>query len=148
MSEERRQILNMLAEGKISADEAERLLDAVGEKKATPETPKNEAGTEARPEPDSDRKPKNLRVVVKGKKGKGENVNIRVPLQLFRAGVKLGSFMPFDVSEKVNAKLKDKGIDIDVKNINSEKLDQIFESLQAMSIDIDEDDESVKIFCE
>ena len=31
MSEERKKILNMLAEGKISVDEAERLLEAIGE---------------------------------------------------------------------------------------------------------------------
>ena len=148
MSEERRQILNMLAEGKISADEAERLLDAVGEKKSSSEPPKSETGAEACCETGSSKGPKCLRVTVKGKKGKGDNVNIRVPLQLFRAGVKLGSIMPFDVSEKVNARLKDKGIDINVKDIDGDKLDKIFEALQTVSIDIDEDDESVKIFCE
>ncbi len=44
--------------------------------------------------------------------------------------------------------LKEKGIDLDIKNMNEGSLDKIFESLQTMSIDIDEDDESVKIFCE
>ena len=148
MSEERRQILTMLAEGKITADEAERLLDAVGEKKETAEPPAIEAKAEACCETSPGSGPKCLRVTVKGKKGKGDNVNIRVPLQLFRAGVKLGSVLPFEVSEKVNAKLKDKGIDIDVKNVNDKSLDKIFEALQTMSIDIDEEDESVKIFCE
>jgi len=148
MSEERRQILNMLAEGKITADEAERLLDAVGEKTTPPEPPKSEAKAEAYCKPGSGGSPKCMRIVVKGKKGKGDNVNIRVPLQLFRAGVKLGSIMPFDVGEKVSARLKEKGIDLDIKNVNEGSLDKIFESLQAMSIDIDEDDESVKIFCE
>jgi len=138
----------MLADGKISADEAERLLDAVGDRKSSPEAPASEARAEASCEPVSGGKPKCLRVVVKGKRGRGDNVNIRIPLQLFRAGVKLGSVMPFDVSEKVSAKLKDKGIDINVKELDGEKLDKIFESLQTMSIDIDEHDESVKIFCE
>ena len=148
MSEERRQILQMLADGKITAEEAERLLDAIGEKKEETEPPKSEGENVSCCGMDVGKGPKCLRVTVKGKKGKGDNVNIRVPLQLFRAGVKLGSILPFEVSEKVNAKLKDKGLDIDIKNVNDKSLDKIFETLQTMSIDIDEDDESVKIFCE
>ena len=40
MSEERMKVLNMLAEGKITAEEAARLLEALGDKKA--EEPKAE----------------------------------------------------------------------------------------------------------
>jgi hypothetical protein len=36
MNEQRRQILEMLAEGKITADEAERLIDAVGREQPEP----------------------------------------------------------------------------------------------------------------
>jgi hypothetical protein len=38
MTEERRQILEMLAEGKISADEADRLIGALGGSSATATT--------------------------------------------------------------------------------------------------------------
>jgi hypothetical protein len=55
MNEQRRQILQMLAEGKITADEAERLIDAI--EREQPESPPTAA---ARPKP----RPKYLRLVV------------------------------------------------------------------------------------
>jgi polyhydroxyalkanoate synthesis regulator phasin len=138
MSEERKKILEMLAAGKISADEAEKLLDALGEKS----TDRNiESDTEKK-------KPKYMKIMVNscGKKnGKSENVNIKIPLQVIRAGVKLGSILPEDAKEKLNSKLRDKGIDMNLKDTNIEEL---IESLCELKIDVEDDDEIVKIYCE
>jgi len=43
-----------------------------------------------------------------------EKVNIRIPFQLLRAGIKLASVVPVDVQGKVNDALKEKGINIDL----------------------------------
>ena len=67
---------------------------------------------------------------------------------MIRAGIKLGSLIPSSAHGKVDYALREKGLDIDLKNIRAEDLDQIIGSLCDMSIDVDADDESVKIFCE
>ena len=87
MSENRRQILDMLAQGKINADEAERLLTALEREPVSAGS-----GAEARR---SD-KIKYLRVVVDAQDDHDgpTKVNVRVPMQLLRAGVKLTSIIP------------------------------------------------------
>jgi hypothetical protein len=139
MSTERERILKMLAEGKISVAEAEELLDALSQNKPT---------EEATPTPGG-KKPKYLRVQVHpGPRSGKEQVNIRIPLQLIRAGVKLASVVPGEAREKVNQALHDKGIGLDINDLTSEKLDSVIESLGDMSVDVDGEDEKVKIFCE
>ena len=111
MSDERKQILDMLAEGKISAEEAERLLDRLSELGATgtPEgaSSSNASSPAAHAEHGATGSiPKYLRVVVDDPDG--DKVNIRVPLQLVRTGVKLAAMVPSEARDKLN----DKGIDL------------------------------------
>ena len=140
MSEERKQILKMLSEGKIDVSEAERLLDAVNE---TPEK------TELAETTGEKTKLKYLRVQVEPKaNGKGERVNIRVPLQLIRAGAKIASFLPNGAKFNIERSLKDKGVNFGLSEINRENVDELINALREMSIDVDSDDEMVRIFCE
>src|SRR5262245_52925712 len=96
MNENRKQILDMLAAGRITADEAERLLAAL----------EPEPGIGARAQAAGSAKstgpktrPKYLRVLVEvdesmtGNKGLS-TVNVRVPMQLLRAGVRLAALIP------------------------------------------------------
>jgi len=82
MNEERKQILDMLAAGKISAEDAERLLDKLGhgEASGTCETEYPPAASGEKP-----KNPKYLRVHVDS--ADGDKVNIRVPLALIRTGI-------------------------------------------------------------
>lgn len=141
MSGETRQILNMLAEGKINVSEAEKLLEAT-----------HESGTKGAEEGStSGQKPKYLKIMVEPKDqraDKRERINIRIPLQVIRAGARLGSMLPEGAREKVHHALHDKGIDLDLNNIKSESLDNILESLSELSIDVDDKDERVRIYCE
>src|ERR1700734_3729261 len=106
MNENRRQILEMLASGKITADEAERLIAAT-------ETEPQPTSTGAKP------KPKYIRVVVDdNKKGTGTKANIRGPLQLLRSGVKLAALIPLQAREHVNSALHDHGVAFDLSQIN------------------------------
>jgi hypothetical protein len=140
MSEERNQILKMLSDGKIDVSEAERLLDAIDEKPEKTEIDKSSSETG---------KLKYLRVQVEPKhNGKGEQVNIKVPLQLIRAGAKIASFLPNGAKFNIEKSLKDKGINFGLSEINRENVDEILNALREMSIDVDSDDEMVKIFCE
>src|SRR5262245_19322608 len=105
MNEQRRQILQMLAEGKITADEAESLIAAL--EREAPDPPPTASG----------RKPKYLRVTVSsadnfGGDGPGR-VNVRVPLQLLRAGVRLASLIPPQALNQANEGLARSGVPID-----------------------------------
>jgi hypothetical protein len=141
MSEERRKILEMLSQGKIDVDEAEKLLAAISE-------PSSES--EEGDKPEKKNFPKYLRVVVEPgpKSVKGEKVNIRVPFSLLRAGIKLASLVPVDVQGKVNEHLKEKGVNLDLSNITSDNLEELLIHLNDLTVDVDSKEEKVRIFCE
>jgi hypothetical protein len=131
MSEERKKILEMLAAGKVTAEEAERLIAAL-------ETAdKRERTTQTPPSPGS--KPRYLRVVVDDTE---HRVNVRVPLKLIRAGIKLSALIP---KQAVDAAREEAGIDL--SQITPENLDEIVDNLEDFSVDID-GKEKVRVFCE
>lgn len=142
MTEERRQILDMLAAGKITADEAERLLSVVEGGQSTASAP-----TSA-PKP----APKYLRVMVdSNEKDEGPvHINVRVPIMLLRAGVRLASLIPASAQVRVNEELRKNGVDFDVSQIKPENLNEIIDHLSDVAVDIDakQDDVKIKIFAE
>ena len=131
----------MLAQGKITVDEAEKLLSAISE-------PSEE--TEPREKAEKKKWPKYLRVVVEPgpESVKKEKVNIRVPFQLIRAGIKLTSFIPADVQGKIDEHLKDKGVGFDISTIKAENLEELLIHLDDLTVDVDSKEEKVRIFCE
>jgi len=107
MNEHRRQILQMLSEGKISADEAERLISALEEPSAGKSSESvSDSGAKATP--------KYLRVQVDSEEDGGHEgptkVNVRVPMQLLRAGVKLAGLIPAQALHRANDNSKIKSI--------------------------------------
>ena len=143
MTEERRQILEMLATGKINADEADRLLGALqGEQPAATAT-----ATPNKPAP------KFLRVIIDSTnewKKSPVHINVRVPVALLRAGVRFASFIPTNAQERVNEELHKNGMNFDISQIKPENLNELIDQLQDVSIDIDskQDDVKIKIFAE
>jgi hypothetical protein len=137
MKEERKKVLEMLSEGKISADEAERLLQALESKtaEASPQTALTETLNNL---------PKYL--FVKVDSVDGDKVNIRVPLKLIKAGIKLQALLPQDAQEKVNAKLNEKGINLD--DFKAENFKDILDALTEFELNVDEKKgDKVKIYC-
>jgi hypothetical protein len=143
MNEQRRQVLEMLAEGKITADEAERLIDAL--EREQPESP---PGAAPRPKP----RPKYLRVVVNSEDDSGgdgpSRVNVRVPLQLLRAGVRLTSLIPPQALTRVNAELNKSGVPIDLTQLKPQHIEELIEQLDDVTVDVDQPDTKVQVFCE
>ena len=130
----------MLAAGKITADEAERLLDALG---AGPQPDATPAGNP----------PKYLRVQVeksRGDEGHSKQVNIRVPLSLLRAGVRLQGVLPPKARAGLNAALAEHGMDIDLDKLKSGQIETLIAGLSQAAIDIDAGDgkSRVKVSCE
>lgn len=143
MSEDRRSILEMLAQGKINTDEAERLLAALDKSMSA------ESGAETRTKP----KAKYLRVLVedvKDKHGVPTKVNVRVPMQLLRAGVKLASLIPDQAHAGVNTALHEQGVKIDLSQIKPENLEEIVDTLEDLTVDVDQGSGhgTVRIFAE
>ncbi|HVC48426.1 MAG TPA: hypothetical protein VND90_14385 [Terracidiphilus sp.] len=149
MSENRRQILEMLAAGKLTAEEAERLLAAMEPAAGGTE------GSGGRGEV-SKAKPKYLRVLVEadeqmtGLKG-GTTVNVRVPMQLLRAGVRLASLIPAQAHGQLDEAFLRHGIPVTLSQIKPENLEELVDHLDDLTVDVDgKDGDSVKVrvFCE
>ena len=131
-TDETRQVLEMLSQGKVNVQEAEQLLQAVttgasGEKRA---------------------EPKYFRVVVTqpaqdGKKA--QNVNIRVPMTVVRGGLRLGALIPTMLSKK---KIQlGNGNELDLSKITYEDLEGLIKDIGELTVDVD-GDAQVKIRCE
>jgi hypothetical protein len=143
MNEQRRQILQMLADGKITADEAGRLIDAL--EREPPESPPTAA---PRPKP----RPKYLRLVVNWEDDSGGDgpgrINVRVPLQLLRAGVRLTSLVPPQALTRLNAELNRSGVPIDLTQLKPQHIEELIEQLDELTVDVDDPDSKVQVFCE
>ena len=135
----------MLAEGKIGVDEAERLLRLLAGR-ASDRGPSVEP--DSKPEP-----PKYLRVVVQPegegeRDGSADRINIRVPVAVLRAGVKLSALIPDAAASGINHALRHKGIDLDVKNLKSQDLDRLIDTLRELEVDIHTGEQRVIIYVE
>ena len=138
MNDNRRQILDMLANGKITAEEAERLIAAL-----------ERSGAGATAMSDSDRV-KYLRVLVDTKDPVDgpTKVNVRVPMQLLRAGVRLTGVIPASAREEVNNALRKEGIAFDINNVTPQNLEELVEQLRELTVDVDNENTKVRVFCE
>lgn len=167
MSDERMQVLKMLADGKITVDDAERLLARLEQVRPGPGPGAGESvptgagksvatgagelasggggefvavGSGGEPAVRSGT-PKYLRVLVDS--ADGDKVNVRVPLALVRTGIKLTALLPSDATQK----LGEKGIDFShLAELNGEEM---VEALRELNIDVDTaQGDSVRVFCE
>jgi hypothetical protein len=149
MTDNQRRILEMLAAKKISVEEAERLLALTGQPTGG-ETGAFETAQVQKP------KPKYLRVVVtppkaeNGSEARTGIVNVRVPLTLIRAGLKLRAFIPPDKADQVNEALRSKGLDFDVRNIRDEDLEQLVDALSDLEVEVSDEEgaKAVRIYVE
>ncbi len=140
MNDSRRRILSMLSEGKISIEEAERLLAALGQPNERVEEDKTLNAYKKKP------KPRYLRIVAR--EASGEQVDIKVPLGLIRAGVKLGSVMPSETRKQISASLSEQGIDFDLDNLNADNVENLIEQLTELEVNVGGGEDTVRIFCE
>jgi len=140
MNEQRTDILDMLAEGKITAAEAEQLIAALER-----DQPPAASSFDARPKG----KARYLRVLVDAvENGEPARVNIRVPLQLLRAGVQLAALIPPQALGKANAELNKSGVPIDLTQLKPEQLEALVEHLDELTVEVDQTDAKVRVFCE
>lgn len=143
----RRRVLDLLSDGKISVDEAERLLSLAGN------TLSRRSEEDTKRENETTPPPKYLRVVVEpgtqaGANEAGERVNLRVPMALIRAGMRLPAIIPGGVADKVNEALRENGIDLDVRGLKGNELDELISSLSELEVDVENGEHKVRVFVE
>ena len=142
MNEEKRKVLSMISEGKITAEEGEKLLDALdkNETKNTVDDPamnkSKKAGinylyVDINPKTESNK----------------EKVHVKVPLALVRAGVNIASMLPKDVQASVNSAMDEKGMKFDLSNLKPENIEELIQALEEMEVNIDSEEHSVRVYC-
>jgi hypothetical protein len=155
MNENRRQILEMLSAGKITADEAERLIAAVETERTTPagEYSGSLAGANGAT---VKTRAKYLRVLVEadesmtGMKGQ-TTVNVRVPMKLLRAGVRLASLIPVQLHQQLDDALNKHGVPLTLSQIRPENLEELIDHLEDLTVDVNGSEGNatkVRVFCE
>lgn len=167
MGDDRNRILDLLASGRITVEEATRLLDALdakagksdgtaeaaaaaktgwpkffaagdkGEKKGFgPGGPAGSASGTA---------PKYMYVKVVSQKG--DNVNVKIPLGLLKAGLKLTALIPKPATEQINKAMAEKGMSFDINNLKPEDLEELVEAMREMEIEVDSNNgDTVRVY--
>lgn len=139
MSDDTRRVLELLSQGKISVDEADQLLRALKDQGNRGEARGEGASTPA--------KPRFMRIHVRkpGKDGREDkDVNIRVPLAVIRGGMRLGTMIP-GLHASMNARLRERGIDVDLSKIDPAALESMLSDMGEINIDVEQSGEQVRI---
>jgi hypothetical protein len=131
-TEERMQILMMIQEGKISAEEGARLIEALD---VISEKPKTGRGTmDSSPSTPPGSKPRFMKVVVSDTNSGKVRVNVRLPVSLINSGMRLGAKFAPEIE----------GLDQETLNawLNSGEVGQIVDVFD------EEDGEHVEVYLE
>jgi hypothetical protein len=143
-NDHRRRILDLLAQGKITVDDAEQLLRALGASSL-------ESATTTSSEPTGKQGARWIRVTVDKAARDGKppkQVSIRVPMALVRGGVRLGAILPRFANkdgDAVSQHLRDHGVDIDWSKLDLSQLDTVLQNLDETTIDVDKGKAQVRI---
>jgi hypothetical protein len=141
MNDERRRILDLLAKGKITVDEAHQLLDAIGRVSA-----------DGSASEDSERpQPRWVRIAIHktAKEGHSDkDVNIRVPIAMVKTGMRLGALIPGLAGEQVAARMRERGLDVDFSKLDAASIESVLKSLGDTNIEIESGKAHVRITTE
>jgi hypothetical protein len=123
LREEKKRIMKMLEDGKINADEAYRLLEAIEKK--------------------GEKEGKFFRVEVES--GGEKKVNIKIPFVVATKLMKVGGKLVTKFSKEAREKLKE--YDIDIEEILKSLEEELYD-IPSTIVDINEDRERIKIWIE
>jgi hypothetical protein len=137
LQEEQASILEMVEAGKISAKDAAELLQALGMSYDVVETAL----------PIKKRKPRWLCITIV--KDDEKKVNIKVPLMLLKAGVKLKGMLPDSFKAKAKMETEDSNnINFILEDLDAKNVDAFVEALMESAIEVEGGDgEIIRIFC-
>jgi class 3 adenylate cyclase len=81
-------------------------------------------------------------------RGKSEKVNIRIPLRMLKAGMKLGAVLPSNARDAIEKTMKEHGMGIDLFSMDRETLSETLKAMGGLRIEVEQDEKTVRIFCE
>ena len=143
MSDDTRRVLDLLAQGKITVDEADRLLKAVASAQSGAESASGSATTP---------RPRWLRINIQRQTddphGEKKNVNVRVPISFVKGGIRLGALIAPFAGEKAIARLRERGYDLDLSRVDAEAIETWLKDMDDLNVHIDNGKEQVRITCE
>ena len=131
---EQRQVLDMLAEGKINSDDAERLLSRLAE------SAQDDAASS---KPARSRGARGMQLHVSARTEDGDVIDARIPLYLLSTGIELTQLLP----EVARDAIEETGIELD--ELNKLRGDVLVEALRELELEVDsEDGSTLSIRCE
>jgi hypothetical protein len=145
MGDETRRVLDLMAQGKITVDEAQQLLGAINAPASASAAPAAGADESERP------KPRWVRIAIhkSAKEGRHDkDVNIRVPIAIVRNGMRLGALIPGLAGEQVAARMRERGLDVDFSKLEAVDIDAMLKELGDTNIEIDSGKAQVRITTE
>jgi hypothetical protein len=145
MSGEKARILKMVADRVISINEAEELLDAL----SANSRPGSSSAVERPKAPVAESVPKNPKYMYVKVTGKDcDNVDVRVPLGLLRAGMRFTTLIPPHAIQKINGSLQEKGIPFDFNSLKPDDIDELIKNLAEMEVNVNsKTGENVRVYC-
>ena len=154
-TEDTRRILDLLSQGKITVDDADRLIKAM-----SADVPSGTAAAEpAETAADGGQRARwfriNIRKPASDQAHKPKDVNIRVPISVVKGGMRLGAIIATFAGEKAAMRMKQRGLDLDLSTINGDlsrmngaEFEAFLKSLDDMNIEIDDGRSTVRITAE
>ena len=141
MSEDRGRILSLIAEGKVTPADGERLLDALEKDGAGSTATETSSASPHQTGPAK-------YLYVKVKSTAGDNVDVKIPLGLVRAGLKLTSLIPPQAMEEINRSMAEHGMSIDFSSLKPDTIEELIEALREMEVNVDsKNGDNVRVYC-
>jgi hypothetical protein len=143
MTNERRQVLELLSQGKVSAEEAEQLLERV-EASGGSRTSGGAAAGAAIGSPATSGSPGTPKFMcVHVDTHEGDEVKVRLPLALVKSGIKLSAMLPKEAAEAMSKN------GVDFSQLSTLGGADLVDALRDMQIDVSSHEgDQVKIYCE
>ena len=79
------------------------------------------------------------------------SVNVRVPMQLLRAGVRLASLIPAQAHQQLDEAFSRHGVPLTLSQIKPENLEELIDHLDDLTVDVQGNEGKtvkVRVFCE
>jgi hypothetical protein len=140
MSEHRKKVLEMLADGKITPEEADQLLDRLDK----PEQKSTDVESHTGTDPAAKKKIRFLRVDIQGKDRNSEEaqIKVKVPLALLKTGLKLGALMPQDAKDQLDSQ------GINLSHLAELHGEELIQALADLDVNIESEQGCVKVYCD
>lgn len=131
--------MQLLADGKITADEANELLKASS-------SDKNRTIHQGVANVDKfiyvSVEPKDT---IEGKKT--GRVFVKIPFALIKAGFNIAGLIPKNAQEEINEGLRKQGMSFDFSDLTPENVNDIMTSLEEVTIEVDNEDSLIRVYC-